>query len=113
MFTRVTQGMRQLEQFNLRWEHVNFDRGVLTLPTTKAGGVQYVRLNEEAIVLLRRLNSWTFYVWVFPSQNPATHAGPTKLLSKALLSDGKGAGFDKRELAHAQTYFPVDWQWQA
>ena len=53
MFTRVTQGMRQLEQFNLQWEHANFDRGVLTLPTTKAGGVQYVRLNEVAKVLLR------------------------------------------------------------
>lgn len=35
----ILTGMRQLEQFSLRWEHVDMQRGVLTLPTTKAGGV--------------------------------------------------------------------------
>ncbi len=69
-------GMRQLEQFSLRWEHVDLEHGVLTLPTTKAGGVQYVRPNEEAKALLRSLDSWQFSVWVFPSENPATHAIP-------------------------------------
>jgi hypothetical protein len=34
--------------------HVDLERGVLTLPDTKAGGVQYVRLNEEAKMLLQR-----------------------------------------------------------
>lgn len=34
----ILTGMRQLEQLILRWEHVDLERGVLTLPTTKAGG---------------------------------------------------------------------------
>lgn len=34
----ILTGMRQLEQFSLRWEHVDMQRGVLTLPTTKSGG---------------------------------------------------------------------------
>lgn len=70
----ILTGMRQQEQFSLRWEHVDMERGFLTLPTTKAGGVQYVRLNEEAKALLQSLIPGNKSVWVFPSENPATHA---------------------------------------
>ena len=66
-------GLRQMEQFSLRWPHVDLERGLLTLPTTKAGEVQYVHLNDEAIAILRRLESWQISPWVFPSENPATH----------------------------------------
>jgi hypothetical protein len=68
--------MRQMEQFSLRWEDVDLERGVLTLPTTKAGGVQYVRLNEEAKGLLQGFIPGNKSVWVFPSLNPDTHADP-------------------------------------
>jgi hypothetical protein len=34
--------------------------------------VQYVHLNEEATTILRGLDSWQRYKWVFPSKNPAT-----------------------------------------
>lgn len=70
----IMTGMRQEEQFSLRWEHVDMERGFLTLPTTKAGGVQYVRLNAEAKALLQSLIPGNKSVWVFPSENPATHA---------------------------------------
>lgn len=85
--------MRQLEQFSLRWEHVDLERGVLTLPTTKAGGVQYVRLNEEARALLRGLESWQFSVWVFPSENPASHADPRNFYRRYYLPAVKELGF--------------------
>ncbi len=85
-------GLRQLEQFSLRWEHVDLDRGVLTLPSTKAGGVQYARLNEEAKILLRGLNSWTFSVWVFPSENPATHVDPRNFYRRQYLPTVKKLG---------------------
>jgi integrase len=45
---------------------------MLTLLVTKAGGVQYVHLNEEATTILRGLDSWQRSKWVFPSENPAT-----------------------------------------
>ena len=45
---------------------------LLTLLVTKAGGVQYVHLNEEATTILRGLDSWQRSKWVFPSENPAT-----------------------------------------
>ncbi|MBP8257541.1 MAG: hypothetical protein KAX37_09465 [Opitutaceae bacterium] len=47
--------MRQLEQFSLRWTDVDLTRGLITLPDTKAGGVQYVRLTEEASLIFRTL----------------------------------------------------------
>lgn len=88
----ILTGMRQQEQFSLRWEHVDMERGVLTLPTTKAGGVQYVRLNDEAKSLLRGLESWQFSVWVFPSENPATHVDPRNFYRRNYLPVVKELG---------------------
>ena len=68
----ILTGLRQAEQFHLQWKDVDLERGILTLPTTKAGGVQYAHLNDEAISILRSLNSWQRSKWVFPSKNPAT-----------------------------------------
>ncbi|TRZ98341.1 MAG: site-specific integrase, partial [Nitrospiraceae bacterium] len=67
----ILTGMRKSEQFNLRWTDVDMERGLVTLPQTKAGGVQYVHLNDEARTILRSLDSWQRSVWVFPSENPA------------------------------------------
>lgn len=68
----ILTGLRQAEQFRLQWKDVDLERGILTLPTTKAGGVQYAHLNEEAKTILRSLDSWQRSKWVFPSENPAT-----------------------------------------
>ena len=43
----ILTGLRQSEQFRLQWKDVDLERGMLTLLVTKAGGVQYVHLNEE------------------------------------------------------------------
>ena len=68
----ILTGLRQAEQFRLQWKDVDLERGILTLPTTKTGGVQYAHLNEEAKAILRGLDSWQRSKWVFPSENPAT-----------------------------------------
>ena len=69
----VLTGLRLGEQFSLKWADVDLERGLLTLPHTKAGHVQYVHLNEEAKAILRGFDSWQRSTWVFPSENPATH----------------------------------------
>ena len=68
----ILTGLRQSEQFRLQWKYLDLERGLLTLLVTKAGGVQYVHLNEEAMTILRGLDSWQRSKWVFPSENPAT-----------------------------------------
>ena len=51
---------------------MDLERGILSLPHTKAGHVQSVHLNEEAKGILRGFDSWQRSTWVFPSENPAT-----------------------------------------
>lgn len=90
----ILTGMRQMEQFSLRWEHVDIERGVLTLPSTKSGGVQYVRLNEEAKMLLQGFIPGNKSVWVFPSENPDTHADPRNFYRRVYLPTVKAIGLD-------------------
>src|ERR1051325_2461879 len=62
----ILTGLRQDEQFKLRWTDVDLERGFLTLPETKAGEVQYVPLNEEAKAILKAVDSWQRSARVFP-----------------------------------------------
>ena len=74
----ILTGIRQAEQFSARWADLDIDHGVLTLPATKAGQVQYVRLNEEAKGILRRMQAVAEAEgiadprkrspWIFPSE---------------------------------------------
>ena len=66
----------------------------MTLPTTKTGGVQYVRLNEEAKMLLQRFIPGNKSVWVFPSENPDTHADPRNFYRRVYLPTVKAIGLE-------------------
>jgi len=111
----ILTGMRQAEQFTLRWEHIDFDRGLITLPATKAGGVQYVKLNGEAKLILRELDTTAAKaqavaeaeaiagkrktspirsLWVFPSENPETHVDPRNFYRRVYLPKVKETGLD-------------------
>lgn len=88
----ILTGLRQKEQFTLEWANVDLDLGLLTLPETKAGGVQYAPLNEEAKAILRNLDSWQRSKWVFPSGNPATHRDPRKFCQKVYIPAMRQSG---------------------
>ncbi len=90
----ILTGLRQAEQFRLQWKDVDLERGFLTLSTTKAGGVQYVHLNEEAKAILRRLDSWQCSKWVFPSENPATPLDARNFYSRVWMPAVKQAGIE-------------------
>lgn len=111
----ILTGMRQAEQFSLRWEHIDFDRGLIALPATKAGGVQYVKLNGEAKRILRELDTMAAKAqavaeaeaivgkqktvagrstWVFPSENPETHVDPRNFYRRVYLPKVKKVGLD-------------------
>ena len=48
-------GMRRKEQYTLRWNQVNMERQMLTLPKTKNGEVRYIDLNSVAMDAFRAL----------------------------------------------------------
>jgi site-specific recombinase XerD len=91
----IITGMRQAEQFGLRWQDIDLEGGLITLPQTKAGTVQYVHLNDEANSIVRR---WQAVAeaeaiadpkkrseWIFPSENPATAIDPRNFYVRVYL----------------------------
>lgn len=50
-------GMRFGEIVNLRWENLNFERGIITLLETKNGEIRYVPLTKEAEIIFKDCNS--------------------------------------------------------
>jgi hypothetical protein len=70
---------------------VDLERGRLTLPVTKAGGIQHVHLNQEALSILRGFDSWQRSKWVFPSENPATPLGVRNFYNRMWLPALAGA----------------------
>lgn len=81
----ILTGLRREEQFSLRWTEVDTENGLLTLAQTKAGGVRYVRLNEEAKAILKGFDSWQRSVWAFPSQNPTTNIDSDNFYARVYL----------------------------
>lgn len=55
----LNTGLRLSEQYGARWEHVDFERRVLTVPRSKNGQPRHVRLNGAAIQALLRLRERT------------------------------------------------------
>ncbi len=49
----VETGLRREELFKLRWQHIDLDVGLLTLPLPKGGKSRYVPLSEQAKTILR------------------------------------------------------------
>ena len=70
------------------------ERGLITLLATKAGEVQYVRLNEEAKAILQMMDTWQRSVWVFPSENPRTHLNQKNFYGRIWMPAVKQAGIE-------------------
>lgn len=85
-------GLRQAEQFRLRWEFVDIDRRVITIPRSKSGEIRHVHLNEEALSILRSLSSWMASPWVFPSENPASPLDPRNVYARIFMPAVRQAG---------------------
>ena len=51
----INTGLRQGEQFGLRWSNVDMANRVLTIPRSKHGGARHGQLNETAMAILRFL----------------------------------------------------------
>lgn len=90
----ILTGMRQREQFSLKWAAVDLTRGLVTLPKTKAGDVQYVRLNDEARKILQELTLGNRSIWVFPSQTQVTHVDPHNFYDRVWIPAVKQAGIE-------------------
>jgi integrase len=71
----ILTGLRKSEQFTLEWSLVDLSIGVAYLRSSKksklkreTGALEPVHLNDEAIEILRALDSWQRSKWVFPAE---------------------------------------------
>jgi integrase len=88
-------GLRQSEQFHLRWEYVDVEQRVLTVPRAKSGESRHVQLNDDALTILRGLSSWMTSPWVFPNpQDSSKPRSATAFYLKQFLPVVKAAKLD-------------------
>jgi integrase len=68
----INTGLRQSEQFNLKWSNIDRENRVLTIPRTKSGKTRHVQLNDTVMEILESLDSWMISQYVFPSSKPSS-----------------------------------------
>ena len=70
----IETGLRREEQFQLRWDQLDLETGIITIPFPKGGKTRHVPLSEGAKAILRSFDSFVRSPWVFPSsKNPLKH----------------------------------------
>ena len=65
----IETGCRRSEALTMRWESLNFDDGVLLIPSPKSGRPQAVPLPLSTVHALRSLDRYS--EWVFPGRDPS------------------------------------------
>jgi integrase len=67
-------GLRLTEQFHSRWDCLNTEQGILTIPLSKSGKTRHVILTDAALEIIKGLTSWMHSPYLFPS--PLTSGQP-------------------------------------
>ena len=66
-------GLRKSELLEAKWTAVDWTRGELKIPDTKAGRVHYVPLSGPALAMLRTLPRVEGNEFILPGRNPGGH----------------------------------------
>jgi site-specific recombinase XerD len=88
----MNTGLRQGNQFHLRWTEVNFDTGLITVKRSKSGETYHVPMNDEVRAILRGMASRLRSEWVFPSETGNTPLDAKNYLHRVFLPAVKRAG---------------------
>lgn len=89
-------GQRRANMQAMRWSDVNFERRALYIKKTKNGAPQAVPLPDQAIDILRELETFKTCEWVFPSrQSRSGHIENPQVRWRALL---KRAGIENMRI---------------
>jgi len=87
-------GLRQSEQFHLRWENVDFANGIITVPRSKNGETRRLPMNDTVREILRSRPSRLKSALVFPSQTGATPIDTRNYMHRAFTPALRRAGID-------------------
>lgn len=99
----ATMGLRFGETVNLKWKHIDFENGFVTLETTKNGDRRFVPLPDQLANYLRNLKlDYLPEEFIFPSKDPAKR-NPSSIIRKAFqkaLKEAKIENFKYHDLRH-------------
>jgi len=84
----IETGLRREEQFRLRWDQVDLEVGLLTLPLPKGGKTRYVPLSEQAKTIIRSFDSLFRSAWVFPGVQNETHPMDSRAFLRRAFEPG-------------------------
>ena len=91
----VETGLRRAEQFRLRWDCVDLESGVITIPMPKGGRTRHVPLSDSSQAMLRSLDSFVRSLWVFPApKNPLLPWNPQSFVNHIFSPALKKAGIE-------------------
>jgi len=87
----IHTGLRRAEQFNLRWENVDFSTGIITVPRSKHGETRRVPMNDTVREILRARPSRLKSDYVFPSGTGDTPIDAQNYVNRTFLPAVKAA----------------------
>jgi integrase len=96
-------GLRQSEQFGLRWQDVDFATGIITIERSKHGGAHRLPMNDHVRDLLRSRESRLKSRYVFPSQTGESAIDVHNYMSRVFgpaLAKAKVENFRWHDLRH-------------
>ena len=66
-------GARRNEILSSRWEYVDLDRQLLTVPLSKSGKTRYIPLSDDAVRVFKNIPHKSESPWVFPGSGAKGH----------------------------------------
>jgi len=82
----INTGMRQGEIFNLKWEDVDFNTGLIHLLKTKSGQKREIPMNESVKDVLKRVKRPPKSIYVFSSYHNKPYDNVKRSFKTALAS---------------------------
>ena len=92
----IETGLRQSEQFGLRWDCVDLENGILIIPMPKQGETHMVPLTDAAKAILRALGTFLESPFVFPAvRDPHKSLCPDSFLRNVYRPALRKAGIER------------------
>jgi integrase len=93
-------GARRGEAMAARWEHIDVDRRIWTVPVSKSGRRRHIPLSDGALLVLGRLSRVEGSPWVFPGRDGKQIGCVRKAWCRIKASAGLPADLRIHDLRH-------------
>jgi integrase len=101
-------GVRRQEALDARWEHVDLQKRVWFLPTSKSGKSRHVILNAMAVELLQRQPRLPDNPFVFPGKIEGKQLNNPQKAFKRVLKTAGIANFRMHDLRHTHASIAIN-----